>query len=115
MNKLSIKLRGQILFEYPRIARSFWARLKGLLGTDSIDYEACLLFYRCSSVHNFFMKYTIGVIYLDKDDVVIDYEVLKPWKIGKIIRRTNKIIECNVDKLQDLGLKIGDQVEIIDE
>lgn len=115
MINLHVKSNGQELFKYPRVARTFWERLKGLLGTDSIDYEACLVFCRCSSVHNFFMKYAIGVIYLDQNNMVLYCEILKPWRIGKIVRNTKSLIECNAQKLKDLNLKKGDKIEIIYE
>ena len=115
MSKLNIRLDGELLFKYPKAARTFLARLKGLIGTRSIDYEGCLLFYKCGSVHNFFMKYTIGVIYLDRDNYVLDYQLLKPWRVGKLVKGCVNIIECHEAKLNDINLPVGSRIEIVDE
>jgi uncharacterized membrane protein (UPF0127 family) len=41
-------------------------RKRGLLGRDALDPEAALLIAPCSSVHTFFMRFAIDVIFVDK-------------------------------------------------
>src|SRR5207253_1334724 len=45
--------RGAVLVEQGRIARSFWSRARGLLGTGSLPEGQGLLIERCSSIHSF--------------------------------------------------------------
>ncbi len=55
-----------------RIANTFWSRLKGLLGTNSLPAGQGLLITPCDSIHMFGMRYAIDVIFLDRT-----YRVLK--------------------------------------
>lgn len=80
-----------------KIAGTFWTRFKGLMFKESIEENEGILFLNCSSVHTFFMKFDICVIYLDKDFNVISHEVLKPGKIGSKIKGAKHLIETSVD------------------
>lgn len=53
------------------IADTFFARLKGLLGTAGLPAGEGLLIPRCNSVHTIGMKYSIDVLFLDKNFTVL--------------------------------------------
>ena len=58
----------------------FYSRFKGLMFTNQFDY--CMRFKNCSSIHTFFMKVNIDVIMTDKDNnVLFTFRGLKPWKV----------------------------------
>lgn len=59
---------------------SFQSRFMGLMFVRDFDY--CMRFKRCNSIHTFFMKTNIDVIMTDKDDnVLFVFKDLKPWKV----------------------------------
>ena len=59
---------------------SFQSRLMGLMFVKDFDY--CMRFKNCSSIHTFFMKINIDVIMTDKDNnVLFTFKDLKPWKV----------------------------------
>ena len=81
-----IKQNGKVIIDGPvYVANSFLDRFFGLMGRKKIDEEEGLLLKNTSSIHTSFMKFTIDVIYLNKDYNVIYKETVKPWKIGKIV------------------------------
>lgn len=59
---------------------SFQSRLMGLMFVKDFDY--CMRFKNCSSIHTFFMKTNIDVVMTDKDNnVLFVFKNLKPWKV----------------------------------
>jgi uncharacterized membrane protein (UPF0127 family) len=52
-------------------ARSFLARLRGLMGHPGLEAGQGLLIEPCSSVHSFFMRFPIDVIFVDRANTVV--------------------------------------------
>ncbi len=64
-----------------RVAKSYWQRLRGLLGTRSLDSEEALWIDPCSSVHTFGMRYAIDVVFVDRQGLVLKvFHNLSPWR-----------------------------------
>ena len=95
---------GSVIADNVRIADTYFTRLRGLLGKKKLERGEGLLLTQCSSVHCFFMKFTIDVVYLSKDMVVLGTETIRPWRIGKWVRGTVNTLElaegAAVPKLQ---------------
>jgi hypothetical protein len=53
------------------VAESFTARLRGLLGRRALPAREGMLIRRESSVHTFFMRFAIDVVFLDADERVL--------------------------------------------
>jgi uncharacterized protein len=63
-------------------AKGFWQRLRGLMFFKSYPYDKPLLFEHCSSIHTFFMRFPIDVVFLDKDRRFIKTcKQVKPWRV----------------------------------
>src|SRR5262245_57085971 len=59
------------------------SRRKGLLGHASLDAGAALIIAPCSSVHMFFMRFPIDVVFAARDGRVIKAcTQLMPWRIA---------------------------------
>lgn len=68
-----------------RLARGFFARARGLLGTRSLAPDAGLLIPRCSAVHTFGMRYPIDLLFLDHDATVVAiHPAVPPWRIRRL-------------------------------
>lgn len=74
-------------------AETFSSRLKGLMGKEITKSEG-LLIKPCSSIHTFFMKMPIDVIFLNEDDEVI-HKILnmQQRKVSPIIKGAKYAIE----------------------
>ncbi len=64
-------------------ARGFVSRAKGLLFTTPEKFgDSCLLFKNCSSVHTFFMRENLDILFCDRNFLVIQTHLnQKPGKI----------------------------------
>ena len=76
-----------------RIADSFLSRLRGLMFRRSLEPGEGLLLRNCPSIHCFFMRFPIDVIYLDKEMKVVGKETVEPWRIGKLFRGARHVLE----------------------
>lgn len=88
-----ISCNGYVLGDKIGLANSFFSRFKGLMGKKSLQSGEGLLLVHCSSVHCFFMKTTIDVVYLSKKMTVLGVETLAPWRIGRHIKGTAHVLE----------------------
>ena len=66
-----------------RIADRFSSRLRGLMLAPPLADHEGLLLTGCSSIHSAFMRQTIDVIYLDRNDRVVRcVQRLRPWSVS---------------------------------
>ena len=63
--------RDHVLADKCDLAKSFWARGRGLLGRAGLATGEGLVIYPEWSVHSFFMRFAIDVIFCDKQDRVV--------------------------------------------
>lgn len=92
------------------LADSFRKRLRGFMFYKDLPHEA-LLFKPCNSIHTFFMKVAIDVIFLDKDYLVVEKHLdLKKNKVIMPVKEAVMVIEGAAGKFSTI--KIGDQLSI---
>lgn len=92
-----------------QVADTFLTSFIGLMGRRSLAPSAGLLLRGCSSIHTFWMRIPIDVVYLDRALRVraIDNH-LKPWRTGTIRRRVRHVLELPAGTAERLGLCVGD-------
>ncbi|MCL2144942.1 MAG: DUF192 domain-containing protein [Endomicrobia bacterium] len=62
-------------------AKTFKDKFLGFMFKKTADYG--ILFEKCNSIHTFFMRFNIDVIFMDKNKTVIkEVRNLKPWRIA---------------------------------
>ena len=93
-----------------KVADTFKMRLIGLMGREKLQDEGLLL-TDCSSIHCFFMRTTIDAVYLSMDMTVLYKETIKPWRLGKIVKKTRHVLELPENASQNI--KIGDTIKFI--
>jgi hypothetical protein len=111
--KKSVACNGNLIADKVLIADSYFKRLRGLLGKTQLQPGEGLLLTKVASVHCFFMKFTIDVVYLSDDMVVTGIETIPPWRVGKWIRGTSHTLELEEGKAQS-HIKKGDQLSFTD-
>ncbi|MCK4912158.1 MAG: DUF192 domain-containing protein [Candidatus Omnitrophica bacterium] len=94
------------------IANNFFLRLKGLMFRESIDKEEALVFYHTPSIHTFFMRFPIEVVFLNQKMQVKEiYQELKPKRV--VFSTFSFIaIELPAFKTSNKTLEIGDILEL---
>lgn len=108
-----VELRsGTALVSNARVAYDWFDRLRGLLGVRSLTHPDGLLITHCSSVHSFWMRMTIDVVYLDDDfEVKKVVSRLRPWRISFGGRRTSQTLELPAGTIESLGIAAGQSLE----
>lgn len=75
-------------------ASSIVSRMKGLLGKSSLGRGEGLLLSPCNSVHTWFMRFPIDVIYLSSDSQIVRiHRDMHPWKLDLPVLRAKKVLE----------------------
>ncbi len=75
--------RDTILATRLEAARSSATRRKGLLGRDSLSSGEGLWIAPCESVHTFFMRFAIDLVYLDRKQRVKKVRnAVGPWRMS---------------------------------
>lgn len=104
---------GHVIAEQLRIADRFWSRFKGLMLTKTFPSCDGLMIQPCQSIHTFFMRYAIDVIYLDQHNEIIDIHYhIKPGQIGKSIRGVKSVVELPIGTLEKTNTKTGQTVQV---
>lgn len=90
-----------------RVADSFAARLRGLLGRRGLEAGEGLLIPRTSSVHTHFMRFAIDVVFLDADGRVGKIaRGLRPWRFAGA-RGAQDVLELPAGRCDGVGLREG--------
>lgn len=83
------------------VANTVYKRMKGLIGSDGLQEGEGLLLYPCNSIHMFFMKFPIDVIYLDKDKNILHVtHNMQPWKVGRVIKNAYYVLELPANTVE---------------
>ncbi|MGO8758978.1 MAG: DUF192 domain-containing protein [Terracidiphilus sp.] len=104
--------RGTLLATRLEAARSSAARRKGLLGRDRIEPGGGLWIAPCESVHTFFMRFPIDLVYLDRRNRVkkVRHSVA-PWRLSACLT-AHSILELPAGTIRETRTERGDTVEI---
>lgn len=95
------------------IAATMESRLRGLLGRASLGSNEALILKPCNSIHTFFMRFPIDVLFLDKDmKVVKTIQNMGPNKLGPIIWKSRIAIELSSGKISQTSTQVGDKIEL---
>jgi len=101
--------RDKLVASQTILANTFLSRLKGLLGRQKLDPGQALALYPCSSVHTWFMKFAIDVVFLNSQGAVIHLqENLAPWRCSPIIRGAVTVVELPAGGIRSGSILMGD-------
>lgn len=111
--KLTNASTGQVLVSNLEVASNFWTRTKGLLGRDGLSEDQALWILRCNSVHTYFMKFSLDLIFLNKKMVVVDTGTnVRPGRLVLPVWRATSVIELKSGFLEKNPVRIGEQLHV---
>ena len=91
-----------------RVAASFAARFRGLMGVAQLPPTSGVLFPRSRSVHTHFMRFPIDIVFLDAElRIVSVVPALRPWRFATA-KRADSVLELAAGECERLGLTEGD-------
>lgn len=84
---------GEVVASKANEAKGSWQRALGLMGTTEVPGGDALLI-KTQSIHTFFMRYPLDIVFLDAHNKVIKViPHLKPWRLTWIYFRSQMVIE----------------------
>jgi uncharacterized membrane protein (UPF0127 family) len=99
---------GAVLAYELKKAESFWQRFLGLMPYKELPAGEGMLLSPCQSVHTFFMRFAIDVIYLDTDKRIVEaYPNVKPWRVLPFNRRSRSVLELAPGTLLKTHTDVG--------
>jgi uncharacterized protein len=105
--------RGTVLADRAGWARSFAARLKGLLGRSALAPGEGLLIEPCDGIHMFFMRFAIDAVFLDAERRVVRlFSRLPPWSTTPRVRGARSVLELPAGAGEASGTLPGDLLRV---
>ena len=87
-------------------------RMRGLLGRSGLEDGEGLLIRPTNSVHMFFMRFAIDVVFLDRELVVRKIvETLRPWRMAAC-RGSRAALELPAGAAGRRGITIGERLTL---
>jgi uncharacterized membrane protein (UPF0127 family) len=106
--------QGTILCERCEVPAGSFARMRGLLGRDGLEPGTGMLIDASPSVHMFFMRFPIDVVFLDRDRTVVGVRhALRPWHVAGA-RRAVAALELPAGAAAAAGVEEGDVLVLED-
>jgi uncharacterized membrane protein (UPF0127 family) len=104
--------RNTILADAAEVADTSEKRRTGLLKHDRLVPGQGLWIVPCESVHSFFMKFAIDLVYLDRNKKVrrVRHRMV-PWRLSACLT-AHSILELPAGAAAASGTEKGDQLEI---
>lgn len=111
--KITIRHNEKILSDNYLLANNPWTRLVGYMFKDEPkDYDG-IFFIPGRSIHTFFMRFPIDVVFVsNKGKVIRIIRDLKPWRMTSIYFKAHNVLEVPAGKLP-LDIKEGQVLEVI--
>ena len=107
------KLNEGIIANKVRVASGVFDRMLGLMFSKNLGDWDGLLISPCRSIHTFFMRYDLDVIFLNKENKVIKIiRNMKPWRLSWIYFRSDHVLEMAGGSLSQ-DVKEGDDLEVL--
>jgi len=111
--RLVNKSDNKTLISHLEVAQGLWPRMKGLLGRKNLPADQALWIPRCNSIHTFFMKFPIDLVFIDADMVVKKTIAgVRPGRVVWPVWQATGVIELSEGFLQNNPLRIGEQLHV---
>lgn len=110
---MRLKTANSTLVSHLEVADTLWTRTKGLLGRKQLAHDRALWIRPCNSIHTFFMKFSIDVVFVDAQMVVRKtYTHVRPNRLIFPVWKAASVIEFSAGFLEKHPLSIGEQLHV---
>lgn len=102
-----------VLARHVNVADTFPARMTGLLNKSSLCEDEALIITQCRSIHMFFMRFAIDVIFVGKENCVVGFvENITPFRLSPIFWKAHYAVELRSGTIAATKTAVGDQLEL---
>ena len=113
MYRISNTTRDTTLALQAEQARSFWARLRGLMFRARLPDDGGLIIEPNNSVHTFWMRFPIDVVFVDRENRVVGLRsAMPPNRPYAGARRARRTLELPAGTIVRSATTLGDQLEL---
>lgn len=104
---------GLIMANRVTVASRRLDRAIGLLGRTRLEVGEALWITPCHGVHTWFMRFSIDVIAMDAEGVIVDtVSMLKPWRMRLPRPGACSVLELPAGTLLTTPVKVGHRIQI---
>jgi hypothetical protein len=104
---------GRLIADRVTVATTHAQRAIGLLSRSHLEPGEALWISPCRGVHTCFMRFSIDILAMDKDGVVVDaVTMLKPWRFRLPKAGAYSVLELPAGTLLNAQTVIGHRSEI---
>jgi uncharacterized protein len=106
--------RNSIVADRAEYARTFFKRLRGLMFRSELPSHGGLIIEPTNSVHTFWMRFPIDVIFVNRQNYVVGLvHSLPPNRPFAGARSAYRTIELPSGTIVASGTELGDQLDIV--
>jgi len=103
--------KGETSLADLRVAKDVFSRFLGLMGVRDLPPGTGLLLSPCNSIHTWFMRFPIDVLFLDASwRVVRILPSMAPWRFGPLVRGARMAVEVPAGAAGRAGIAPGDRL-----
>lgn len=104
---------GEVICHKMKLASNIFSRMLGLMFSPGLPDCDGFLISPCNSIHTFFMRYSLDVLFLDRDFKIVKalYD-LSPWRMTWIYFSSRHVLEMKAGTMKK-GLIPGESLEAI--
>ena len=111
--ELRASTTGRVVAPRVELAITRASRRQGLLGRDGLDAGHALILAPCTSVHTFFMRFAIDVIFVRRDGEILKIRPdMTAWRLSGSFG-AYATVEMQSGAAARAGLKPGDRLELV--
>ena len=108
----------RVISEKCYVAEDFFTRLRGLIGKRGLEPSSGLMFPKCKSVHMWFMRFSIDVVFLrphdeDPSKYIVSslHRNIRPWRIFPVSDfKARDVLELPDGSIESHSMSTGDQL-----
>ena len=108
-----VRSDGASACERCTVADRMLSRMKGLLGRKDLPTGEGILIRPAPSIHTFFMRFPIDVVFLSRQGEVLKIaEHVPPWR-ARSCRHSYAVLELAAGEAGRRGLAVGDRIDTV--
>jgi uncharacterized membrane protein (UPF0127 family) len=105
---------AQVVAASVEVALTRAARRRGLLGRDRLEPGRAMLIAPCSSIHTWFMRFPIDVIFVARDGRVVKTRAaMPPWRLA-VALGAYAVVELPPGAIAKALVRVGDRLALGD-
>ncbi len=106
--KIYNSTQNSLIADDVKVADNFVSRTFGLIPKKEISAGEGLIIKPCCSIHTFFMRFAIDVLFVNKqNEIVALHKNVKPWRILPIHPTSHYVIELASGQIAAKGIEKG--------